>query len=410
MLTIAHHEPDSLDGLKRPRPRQVLINVINEDSNEQSTSDNNVETRHMPLEQSITNFNDEEQHSTTYLQVDNWLPVTHKDALVIFPGCNCSVSQGLKMWGQFIAMTNLSHYVYPIVFGWPSGNLPGYWRASLKGAQSQTTKDRLIEVIDGIHAAGIRKIHFISHSMGAQTLLSALQNKADGSPSDLAERFFQSDGFQNEEEHEDRLTCNTITLLNPDFPVAAFIDHAFISLRQICSHITIVGDRNDTPLSIGRRMNALAYFFGKEFTPLLLPKSDKKVSFATIGVDFDLLYQDVESDEESNTLLLESSANTMNDLNAKLRRSKQFFKLKRSIPMLEESENKQWLDIDIIDTTSLDTNIKGIRHSSFQMNPILLKDLEDLIVTGNRASQRITLVHRSGNMFSYSHAPSYLAM
>jgi hypothetical protein len=76
----------------------------------------------------------------------------------------------------------------------------------------------------------------------------------------------------------------------------------------------------------------------------------------------------------------------------------------------EDSKKRQWLDVDVIDTTQLDTNIKDLRHSGFNVNPILLKDLEELIVTGRRAAERSTLLYREGNMYSYCHAPSFVTM
>jgi hypothetical protein len=51
-----------------------------------------------------------------------------------------------------------------------------------------------------------------------------------------------------------------------------------------------------------------------------------------------------------------------------------------------------------------------LRHSGFNVNPILLKDLEELIVTGRRAAERSTLLYREGNMYSYCHAPSFVTM
>eukprot|EP00560_Eucampia_antarctica_P006736 CAMPEP_0197825798 /NCGR_PEP_ID=MMETSP1437-20131217/2840_1 /TAXON_ID=49252 ORGANISM="Eucampia antarctica, Strain CCMP1452" /NCGR_SAMPLE_ID=MMETSP1437 /ASSEMBLY_ACC=CAM_ASM_001096 /LENGTH=198 /DNA_ID=CAMNT_0043425961 /DNA_START=131 /DNA_END=727 /DNA_ORIENTATION=+ len=198
-------------------------------------------------------------------------------------------------------------------------------------------------------------------------------------------------------------------MLNADFPVDPFVDHAFMSIRQICSRITLVGDRNDTPLFFSHQMNAIAHFFGKKTPPLLLPKlvNSKKVSFATIGVNFDLMMDKIQETQESSDVTTET--NSISD-DGKPEVGKTYFKLPNASAFTHSTDRKRWLDIDVIDTTSLDTNIKGLRHSSFQMNPIMLKDLEELIVTGFRASQRITLVHRAGNIFSYSHAPSYLAM
>jgi hypothetical protein len=76
----------------------------------------------------------------------------------------------------------------------------------------------------------------------------------------------------------------------------------------------------------------------------------------------------------------------------------------------EQPREHKWLDVDVIDTTQLDTNIKDLRHSGFNVNPILLNDLEELIVTGCRAVNRSTLLFREGNIYSYCHAPSFVTM
>ena len=64
---------------------------------------------------------------------------------------------------------------------------------------------------------------------------------------------------------------------------------------------------------------------------------------------------------------------------------------------------------DVIDTTGLDTNIADIRHSAYNLNPSLLRDLEELVSTGKRAMDR-SLLYREGNMFSYCNAPSFVSM
>jgi len=71
---------------------------------------------------------------------------------------------------------------------------------------------------------------------------------------------------------------------------------------------------------------------------------------------------------------------------------------------------KLWLDIDVIDTTNLDVNFDDVRHSGYNTNPILSKDLEDIIISGRRARNRPALLHREGNIYSYSHVPSFVTM
>ena len=74
-----------------------------------------------------------------------------------------------------------------------------------------------------------------------------------------------------------------------------------------------------------------------------------------------------------------------------------------------KSNDKLWMDLDAIDTTGLDTNIAGIRHSAFNLNPSLFRDIDELITTGKRAIDR-SLIYRDGNVFSYCSAPSFVNM
>ena len=58
---------------------------------------------------------------------------------------------------------------------------------------------------------------------------------------------------------------------------------------------------------------------------------------------------------------------------------------------------------DVIDTTAtgLDTNVNvnDLRHSAYSVNSILLRDIEDIVVTGKRASDRSTI--KRFVMYSY---------
>ena len=73
------------------------------------------------------------------------------------------------------------------------------------------------------------------------------------------------------------------------------------------------------------------------------------------------------------------------------------------------TNDRLWLDLDVIDMTGLDTNIKNQRHSGFSLNAMLLKDLHELISTGKRAMKRSSLLFREGNYFTFAHAPSFVS-
>jgi hypothetical protein len=71
----------------------------------------------------------------------------------------------------------------------------------------------------------------------------------------------------------------------------------------------------------------------------------------------------------------------------------------------QQLPKQHWLDVDVIDTTWMDQNVHALRHSYFNLNPVLVEDLHDIVVTGKRAAERSLLLHREGNIFSYCSAP-----
>ena len=268
--------------------------------------------------------------------------------------------------------------------------------------------------------------------MGVQTLLGAFSDKNDGSRSELS-KYFQldpdfvdaedllskrsglqpNDGINGDTAASDQsnplLICRTITMLNPDFALEAFVNRAFVSIRRVCSTVTIIGDRQDKALWASQFMNGLSVWLGYGQPEVLQPRPTRDcgkyserdvfqgkhlIKQEVVGLSIESLFMrdDIDRDEVNEALL---------------------FKERAPVLVCTEDadvEDKAWLDVDVIDTTGLDTNIAGIRHSGFNLNPILLKDLEELISTGRRAVNRATLLYRDGNNFSYCHAPSYVAM
>jgi hypothetical protein len=44
------------------------------------------------------------------------------------------------------------------------------------------------------------------------------------------------------------MRARTVTLLNPDYPLSWFLNGGFASIRRVCNHITVIGDRKDGAL------------------------------------------------------------------------------------------------------------------------------------------------------------------
>jgi hypothetical protein len=348
---------------------------------------------------------EEGRTSTLTLKVDGWVLSEKKDVLIFFPGFNCSLKKALENFGQLLAMTKLDSHVYPILFNWPAGQVLTYHSAS-RAAHSARNYINFCDLLNGLRHKGFRNIHLMSHSMGVQTLLGALVDKQDGSRSDssrcfaLASDYDEDKSDRKQEDNEDNLLiCKTITLLNPDFPLVPFREHAFPAARKLCRTNTVVADKLDGALFWSQVVNGIAVRFGYEQPPALLPNDDCKMKLQhcqTVGRNVESLYfpEDVISrrgiGKRDNLLFINKSPRV-------------------SLYGENKASEKSWMDLDVIDTTGLDTNIKGIRHSAYNLNPSMFRDLEELITTGKRAMER-SLLYRDGNVFSYCSAPSFVNM
>lgn len=393
--------------LVREQPESSEEPGLGQDSND---SGNTVDGA---ADEQVTHHNEVHEEQTgkretfSHLEVQNWISSPHKEALVFLPGFNSCLEKSLKNFGQFMAMTKVSEHVYPIIFAWPNGQVPTYRHASAISA-SDRNKELFLQLMCGLSTAGIRHIHFMTHSLGVQTLLSAFGDKMDGSRSDVSKCFQLEHSFADGTLCEELMVCKSITMVNPDFPVDAFVDHSFLSIRRVCNHITIVGDRSDQALFYSQFINGLCNYLGYEQPRILganeTSKSDKKSKVQyqrVIGRDIKSLY-------------LRDTEELFSDDEEKQAASDPRLLFEGSPPIILSSDKQPhehaWLDVDVIDTTQLDTNIKDLRHSGFNVNPILLNDLEELIVTGRRAANRSTLLFREGNIYNYCHAPSFVTM
>lgn len=239
--------------------------------------------------------------SQVTLEVDGWMPAKVKDVLVFVPGFNCSLKEALENIGQLIAMTKLDSYVYPILFNWPCGQVLTYHSAS-RTSLSERNLNNFCQFLKGLQHAGVRNVHLMSHSMGVQTLVGAMVDKEDGSRSDsslcfhLAHDCDDANGdaiSESKDSQENLLVCRTVTLLNPDFPLVPFQEHAFRSIRRICKTVTVVGDKNDGALFFSQTVNGVAVRFGYKQPDRMLPNDENKQrlkELLTVGKCIDSLY------------------------------------------------------------------------------------------------------------------------
>ncbi|KAL7553515.1 hypothetical protein ACHAWF_017587 [Thalassiosira exigua] len=340
------------------------------------------------------------------LEVKNWARVQRKDALIFLPGFNSVVKHSVETFGQMLAMSKLTQHVYPVLFAWPGGQVPTYRHASFISA-SENNRKHFLKMLQGLQSEGIQNIHIISHSLGVQTLMSVFEDADDGSPSPVSNFFVpaptHSDAAPSVTNLGKQLVCRSITMLNPDFPVQAFREKGFRSIRRVAQLITVVGDATDQALFWSSLINGLCNFF--DYAPSSVLDSEARREEKgfhlqqPIGRNIDCLYVERDTDHGDANAIFQPRRGSVDSVTLGDR------------PQTEHTDEsaKDWLDCDVIDTTGLDTNVNNLRHSAFNVNSILLRDIEEIIVTGKRAADRATLLHIKGNVFEYCHAPSFVS-
>jgi len=414
---------------------------------------------------SNTNHTQNSISTAPHLRVREWRSTIqgHAEALIFVPGFNCSTSSSLERFGQFLAMAHLPPHIKPFLFTWPGGSIPTYLRA-VRCAATERTAELFGMMLDGLYDADIRDVHIMTHSLGAQALLGAFADKHTGERSNVSMRFSLAPDFAQDDTTQTHssmdsadestfasstlLRCRSITLLNPDFPLAAFVNHSFGELRRVCDHITVVGNRKDQALfwseiGNGLILTAQYYLGGQSYPPHLLsatggmdqisgprdPDSclpvyctccfqphnekidaqhgkDRRFSkMLTVGKSIVALYAPSEHQQDARACREESSDSQQEGY---FRAPRSLFEKMRRGPRHTRRRHvsKPWFDLDAIDTTWMEANVHALRHNYFNLNPILIEDLSELIVTGRRAFERSNLLHREGNIYSYCQAPA----
>jgi len=385
------------------RIKQIVIDVIRTKDDEPTYTDVATDEESPPITeeqkqqiQMVSTTSDESGSvQNIRLQVRDWTNVRTKDALVFIPGFNSWLQHSLETFGQMVAMTKLSQKVYPVLFDWPGAQVLTYRYASLISA-SENNRKYFLQMLQSLKAEGITNIHIVTHSMGVQTLMNVFEDNSDGSPSAVSQCFGQAPSLQQDDVSSsvanlDKLVCRSITMLNPDYPLKAFNEHGFQTLRRVTSLVTVVGDSTDQALWWSSFINGCVNTFGWSQPSALdyEARTDNKGMQDPLGRKIDSLYVDGSED-------LDETIEFQNGENATSSRG-------------DNEALKVWLDCDVIDTTGLDTNVNDLRHSAYSVNSILLRDIEDIVVTGKRASDRSTLLHKSGNVYEYCHAPSFVS-
>lgn len=150
----------------------------------------------------------------------------------------------------------------------------------------------------------------------------------------------------SEEKQANTMTLNSLTLLHPDYSLNRFISN-FAAYRHVCDLITLYADPNDGALSWAQR-------FTKE---------------ASLGLHLRQLRQ----------------------------------------PDDGSGKGQRWLNMDVMDTSSVVNNVHTIRHSFFDLNTTIIEDLRELVTMSRRASARTArVIPKVGNTFTFLTVPAWV--
>jgi hypothetical protein len=68
----------------------------------------------------------------------------------------------------------------------------------------------------------------------------------------------------------------------------------------------------------------------------------------------------------------------------------------------------EYLALDVVDTSTLDSNVHELRHCYFNLNAFIVDDLAEIVTTRRRACMRRRLTATSGNVWVFLAAPGHI--
>ncbi|KAG0331846.1 hypothetical protein BG004_001483 [Podila humilis] len=309
------------------------------------------------------------------------------EALVFIHGYNCALTYGIARLGQLLALGEFPPYIKPFVFNWPNSTTMGYFNAKAVGCSDSVVHD-LLQFIEDLYASGFHRVHILAHSMGARIVLSAIRKGI-------------FDGTFAEQESIN-LEPSLISTAGSDSNLRAKSLVRHTSSQSKCP-VSPTSDRTSTASLAADKPGRIHL---ATFT-LLNPDADLNVF---LEEDYWTLTRycthiTLYADAHDGALFWSQVLGRQDSLG-------------RHPRTLIYTPTGQVLDVDVIDTTSLDVNIHSIRHNFFNLNRMLVDDLYDVIVLGRRAREREGRLSSrwtfspegvaNGEVYTFLCAPSYV--
>ncbi|GJQ11468.1 hypothetical protein GpartN1_g3259.t1 [Galdieria partita] len=311
-----------------------------------------------------------------------WEKTADTEAVVFIHGYNHMLVDALKRFGQFLAMAHLPSHLKTFVFNWPAGTSPLSYSLAVGNASSNSVQRDLDLFLQSLQHAGIRKVHFMIHSMGARLFLRAFPlirkrletrrntcHSVSSIPTNTGIGSALDDEIQRDHsvisdkaaEHSPHLSnhptlvdqslqysssgmeLSTLTFLNPDYELDAF-QTDFPDLYEVCNCITLYADKRDRAVQIAETFCWYQPSLGHQTTPF-------------------------------------------------------------------RDTFEQFCDMDIIDASDLAGNMSFTYHAYWNIHRTMVDDLYELIVFQRRASERRSrLFATSGGTFRFVTTPQNVNM
>eukprot|EP00914_Ancora_sagittata_P032239 GHVO01065302.1.p1 GENE.GHVO01065302.1~~GHVO01065302.1.p1 ORF type:complete len:548 (-),score=92.47 GHVO01065302.1:224-1795(-) len=296
----------------------------------------------------------------TYQSTEECLGHRPSECIVFFHGYNTRLHEIPKLFGQLLAMANFPRHIVPISFIWRAGNNVLEYFTAKRNVVNPDLLKSVTSFFEHLNQLGMKRVHVITHSMGTRLFLNAWR--------DGAHRQFS----EQHEEQPNLLALSSVTFLNPEYFMDDFLSVDFEFLKRHTTLMTVYGDARDSALRLSE----------------ILPGGHASMGRRVFGY--------IRGEHKQQPIPTPTPSQSPHDL-------KQTWDYGHH----SAHPDRQWLDIDIINTTYVDQNIHAARHCYFNVNRLIIEDIREIIMDGNRAIQRKARLDRLlGNVFVYRSAPS----
>lgn len=278
---------------------------------------------------------------------DRWIPTTSKEGLLFIHGIYHDLEDSLKRFGHFLAMGHFPSHIKPFIWNWPSSSNPLLYRYAKRNAAHPDNHKDFLRFLLSIRNSGINTLSVMCHSMGTRFLMHAFP---------IVQSIFKK-----------KVSADVFS----DF------EGPQMDQQQHKTHQThFEGD-------------------GMELTNLILLNPDYELDSFTGYYNVLSSYCrtiTIYADSRDGALRLAHRLNSQASLGA-------------NVKALYD-QHGQLLDLDIIDTGELDSNISSTRHGFFNVSRPMVDDLYDLIINGNRAEDRSSRLKPYRSVYRFTVVPS----